>query len=69
MIFKKKKSKLGDRWAERLMASYDDREWFDAGDLPVDWGRVQEVADLFDRAASPLEALKALYGDDLEVPA
>ena len=54
--------------AKVIDRTYDDAEWFDAGDSPVDWDRVQEVADLFDRAASPLEALRSLYGDDLEVP-
>ncbi len=46
----------------------DDNEETAAGDAPVDWGRVEEVADIFSNAASPLDALTAIYGDKLDVP-
>lgn len=39
-----------------------------AGDPPIDWGSVEKVADIFTNAASPLEALTAIYGDKLDVP-
>ena len=39
------------------------------GDPPIDWDRLGEVQAVMDEAASPLEALTALYGDKLEVPA
>ena len=40
-----------------------------AGDPPIDWDRLAEVKAIFDAAETPLDALKALYGDKLEVPA
>lgn len=40
-----------------------------AGDPPIDYDRLDEVQAVMDEAASPLEALTALYGDKLEVPA
>ena len=47
----------------------DVNEHFADGDPVVDWDRLGEVKAVFDAADSPLEALKALYGDKLEVPA
>lgn len=40
-----------------------------AGDPPIDWDRLEEVQAIFDNAKTPLDALKAIYGDKLEVPA
>jgi hypothetical protein len=39
------------------------------GDPPIDWDRLGEVQAVFEAADTPLEALKALYGDRLDVPA
>jgi hypothetical protein len=39
-----------------------------AGDPEIDWERLEEVAAIF-AEMSPLEALKALYGEKLEIPA
>ena len=47
----------------------DDNEDTAAGDPSIDWERLDEVATVFDKAETPLEALTALYGDKLEVPA
>ena len=44
-----------------------DEEYAD-GDPPIDWDRVAEVKAIFDAAETPLDALKALYGDKLDVP-
>ena len=46
----------------------DVNEHFADGDPVVDWDRVGEVAAVF-ADSTPLEALKAIYGDKLEVPA
>lgn len=46
----------------------DDNEEIAEGDPPIDWGRVEDVNDIFANAASPLEALKEIYGDRLVVP-
>jgi hypothetical protein len=40
-----------------------------AGDPPIDYDRLDEVQAVMDEADTPLEALQALYGDKLEVPA
>ena len=39
-----------------------------AGDPAIDWDRLEEVATLFAEKA-PLDALTALYGEKLDVPA
>jgi hypothetical protein len=39
-----------------------------AGDPAIDWDRLEEVATLFAEKA-PLDALIALYGEKLDVPA
>ena len=39
-----------------------------AGDPAIDWDRLEEVATLFAEKA-PLDALRALYGEKLDVPA
>lgn len=51
-----------------LKRSYDDQEHFDAGDVPVDWDSLAELKLIFE-TYPPKEALKIIYGDDLEVPA
>lgn len=38
-----------------------------AGDPPIDWDRLEEVAEVFANN-TPLEALKAIYGEKLDVP-
>jgi hypothetical protein len=40
-----------------------------AGDPVIQWDRLDEVQAVFDDSETPLEALKALYGDRLDVPA
>lgn len=57
---------LRDRVEARRLA--DDDEEFTAGDPPIDWDRLEEVAAVF-ASMEPLEALRAIYGDDLIVPA
>lgn len=39
-----------------------------AGDPPIDWDRLEEVAEVF-ATLKPLDALTAIYGARLEVPA
>ena len=38
------------------------------GDPEINWERLEELAEVFANN-TPLEALKAIYGDRLEVPA
>lgn len=38
------------------------------GDPPIEWERLDEVQAIMSEAETPLDALKALYGDKLEVP-
>lgn len=38
------------------------------GDPEIDWDRLEELAEVFSMN-EPLEALKAIYGEKLEVPA
>ena len=45
----------------------DDDEEFAEGDPPIDWDRLEEVAAVF-ASMEPLEALRAIYGDKLDVP-
>ena len=45
-----------------------DEEYAD-GDPSIDYDRLDEVQSVMDEASTPLDALKALYGDRLEVPA
>jgi len=37
------------------------------GDAPIDWARLDELAEVFANN-TPLEALKAIYGEKLDVP-
>ncbi len=39
------------------------------GDPPINFDRLDEVQAIFNDSETPLDALKALYGDKLEVPA
>ncbi len=40
-----------------------------AGDPPINFDRLNEVQAIFNDSETPLDALKALYGDRLDVPA
>jgi len=49
-------------------ANFADAEEQDAdGDPPIDWARLDELAEVFANN-TPLEALKAIYGEKLDVP-
>ena len=50
-------------------ANFADADEQDAdGDPPIDWARLEELAEVFANN-TPLEALKAIYGEKLDVPA
>jgi hypothetical protein len=50
------------------MAGFADAdEEFGAGDPPINWARLDELAEVFANN-TPLEALKAIYGEKLDVP-
>lgn len=53
----------------RLMAEQyaDADEQEAAGDPPIDWDRLDDVAAIFEEM-EPLDALRAIYGDRLDVP-
>ena len=55
------------RKKEMLSGFADADEGFAEGDPPVDWARLDELAAVFANN-TPLEALRAIYGDDLIVP-
>jgi len=61
-------SRLFGRDAGDFSRFADVNEHFADGDPVVDWSRVDEVAAVF-ADSTPLEALKTIYGDKLEVPA
>ena len=51
------------------MAGFADAdEEFGAGDPPINWARLEEVAAVF-AEMEPLAALQAIYGEKLEIPA
>lgn len=50
------------------MAGFADAdEEFGAGDPPINWARLEEVAAVF-AGMEPLAALEAIYGEKLEIP-
>jgi hypothetical protein len=50
------------------MAGFADAdEEFGAGDPPINWARLEEVAAVF-AEMEPLDALRAIYGEKLDVP-
>ena len=61
-------SRLFGRNKEDFGRFADVNEHFAEGDPVVDWDRLDEVAAVF-ASMEPFEALKAIYGDKLEVPA
>jgi len=49
-------------------ANFADAEEQDAaGDAPINWARLDELAEVFANN-TPLDALKAIYGEKLDVP-
>lgn len=64
MNFRKDDQSEADTFADFADADEEQAE----GDPEINWDRLEELEEVFSMN-EPLEALKAIYGDKLEVPA